>query len=74
MTTRTRITLRIFAIALLIIAGVKLMLGVVSSFQTRSDGGYQIDHIVEINHWTVGLGLIGGVMFILSFLGRRAKA
>ena len=48
------------------------MFAVVSSFGTgeqvsAGDGGYQIDHIVEINHWTVLFGLVGGVMLILSF-------
>jgi hypothetical protein len=78
MTTLTGITLRVFAAALLIIAGMKLMLAMVSSFQaeraSQSDGGYQIDHVIEINHWTVVLGLVGGLMLILSFLGRRAPA
>ncbi len=79
MTIRTRIALRVFAAALLIVAGVKFMLTVITSFQTegwvqRGDGGYQIDHIFEINHWAVVLGLAGGAILIISFLGRRAQA
>jgi uncharacterized membrane protein YphA (DoxX/SURF4 family) len=79
MTVRTRIALRVLAGALLIIAGVKFMFTMIASFQTeervpRGDGGYQIDHIFEINHWAVVLGLAGGVLLVISFLGGRAPA
>jgi hypothetical protein len=76
MTIRPRIALRVFAAALLIVAFVKFMLTVITSFQTeervpQGDGGYQIDHIFEIDHWAVVLGLAGGVILVISFLGRR---
>jgi hypothetical protein len=74
MTIRTRIALRVFASALLIIAFAKF-----TSFQTEkgvppADGGYQIHHLFEVNHWAVVLGLAGGVIFVISFLGRRTPA
>jgi membrane associated rhomboid family serine protease len=78
-TTRTRIALRVLAAALLIFAWVSFMLAVISSFRSghqvsTNSGGYQIDHIVEIDHWTVLVGLVGGVLLILSFIRRRRQA
>ena len=79
MTVRTRIALRVLAGALLIVAGVKFMVTMITSFQTQErvsqgDGGYQIDHIFEINHWAVVLGLGGAALLVISFRGGRAPA
>jgi len=79
MTVRTRIALRVLAGAVLIVAGVQFMVTMVASFQTeervpQGDGGYQSDHIFEINHWAVLLGLAGAALLVISFLGGRASA
>jgi hypothetical protein len=78
MTVRTRIALRVLAGALLIIAVVKFMFTMIASFQTeehlRQSEGYQIDHVFEVNHWAVLWGLAGGVILVVSFVGRRTQA
>jgi len=74
------ITLRILGFALLIFAGLRFVTSDIHSFYNESSmaqadgGGYQIDHIVEINHWTLLVGLLGIVAVVMSVVMRRTKA
>ena len=77
MSSRTRLTLRVTAIILLVLAATRFVFDVVSSLHTEDralQGGFQIDHTVEINHWTVALALAGGLVLALSFVIRASKS
>ena len=78
MSARVRTALLIAGAGLVAIAGFRFILGIASSFRTdgpvpQADGGFQIDHIVEVDHWTLLIGLVGAAALVVAVIGASRK-
>jgi hypothetical protein len=72
-----KLALRFTAAGLVVVAGIRLGIDIFSSFQTEThanlDGGASIDHVFAINSVTIMMGLVGILLFALSFLAPRKR-
>jgi hypothetical protein len=67
-----QLILRITGLTLIVIAGILFVIGVMRTMQTEehstADGGFVIQHRIEISRITSAIGLGGAVVFGLSFI------
>jgi hypothetical protein len=75
---RIRKALLVAGAGLLVIAGFRFIVGFAGSFHSeapvpQADGGFQIDHIVEIDHWRILTGVIGAAALVVAVIGSSRK-
>ena len=75
MPRRFKLILRITGLILIALAAVLFIVGVVRTMQTEehatADGGFVIQHRIEISRETSAIALAGAVLFGLSFIRTR---
>ena len=74
---RVKVTLRVIATILLVLAVIRFAIEGFHSFHTKeyplSDGGISIEHGFAINHVTIIMALGGVLLFASSFLKLRRR-
>jgi hypothetical protein len=72
MPRKLRIILRVAGLVLFVWAFTRLMIGAARTVQTQEEGtregGYVIQHTIEIPGNTLAIGLAGAVLFAVSFV------
>jgi hypothetical protein len=77
MAPKLRIILRVAGLVLLVVAFTRLMIGAARTVQTQEEatreGGYVIQHRIEIPGSTLPIGLAGAFLFAASFVRMQKK-